>query len=233
MLAVPLLLGVLASAPVPLQAVLAGCALSGYLASAAALDWTRAHRAAYLRPAAAFGAAFLASGILLLVERPGLAPVGVIAGAAAAVVLMASVAGHPRSLVASLGQAAQAAALVPAAALVSTGTDPVAVGRATLVAVLYLVSSVLVVRSMIREKGNARFLAGSIGYHVAAVVVAALFLPLAYAAVVAGLGARAAILPALQVRFAASGRRLRPIHLGLVEIVATVALVGTAVFVRF
>ncbi len=233
MLAVPFLLGIVAGRPSPWQAPLAVTAASGYLASSAALDWTRARRAAYLRPAAVFGALFLASGLVLLATLPRLWPIAAAAALAALVALGAAVAGHPRSLVASLAQAADALLLVPAAALVSGPVAGAPVARATLVAGLYLVSSILVVRSMIRERGNGAFLAASVGYHAAAVLVEAWLLPWAYAALALVFGVRAVALPALQARLADGPRRLRPIHLGLVELVVAALLVAVAVVVRF
>ena len=233
MLAVPFLLGVAASRPSPWQLVLALAAVSGYLASDAALDWTRARRAAYAPPALVFGALFALSGILLLVAFPALLAVAAVVGAAAALVLGVTVAGHPRSLLASLGQAGEAAVLVPAAALVSGTAIGLPVARATLVAGLYLVSSILVVRSMIRERSNRRFLALSLGYHVGALGLEAWLLAPIYAALGAAFLFRAAALPWLQARLADGPQRLRPIHVGLVELAAAVALVLVAFSVRF
>ena len=233
MLAVPFLLGILAGRPSAWQGLLAVTAVGGYLASSAALDWTRARRAAYLRPAAVFGMLFLVSGLVLLVAFPVLGPIAAAAAVAALVALGAAVGGHPRSLVASLAQAAEALLLVPAAALVSGSVDGAAVARATLVAGLYLASSILVVRSMIRQRGNGAFLAASVGYHVGAVLVEAWLLPWAYAAVALLFGMRAVALPALQARLADGPRRLRPIHVGLVEMVAAALLLVVAALVRF
>ena len=233
MLAVPFLLGVAVGRPSPWQALLLVAAVSGYLASTAALDWIRARRRACLEPAAVFGAIFAASGLISLAAFPRLILVVVVAGAAAAVAGWAAMTGRPRSLPASLAQAAEALMLVPAAAIVAGVGDGPTIARATLVAGLYLVSSVLVIRSMIRERGNGRFVAASIGYHVAVVAVEAWLLPWIYAALAVALAVRAAVLPALQLRLADGPHRLRPIHLGLVEIAASTALVLAAFMVRF
>lgn len=233
LLAVPFVLGVVASRPTPWQGLLAVAAVSAYLASSALLDWTRSRRGAYLQPAFAFGTLFAMAGLALIVVAPALARLAVVAAAAAAVALGASLAGHPRSLVASLAQVAQALVLVPAAALVAGSFDSTTVARATLVAGGYLVSSVLVVRSMIRARGDRTFLTLSIGYHVAAALTAAWLLPAAYAVLALALAARAVILPALQVRLAEGPHRLRPIHLGMVEIAASLALVAAVLVARF
>ena len=234
MLAVSALLGVAASHVDPRQLVLSVAAVSGYLASSAGLDWIRARRRAYLEPVAVFGAVCVASGGSLLVAFPALGVVAVVVAVAAAVTAVMARLGHPRSLVASLAQVAQAACLVPAMALVAgPGSEPTTVARATVVAGLYLAGSVLVVRSMIRERGNRPFRAVSIGYHVGVVVVEAWLLPAAYAVLAAALVLRAVGLPALQDRFAAGPRRLRPIHLGLVEFAASAALAAVAFLVGF
>ncbi|MGC8634081.1 MAG: YwiC-like family protein [Candidatus Limnocylindrales bacterium] len=233
MLAVPFLLGIAASRPSAWQLLLALTAVSGYLASGAVLDWTRARRAAYGPPALVFGTLFALSGVLLLVAFPALLPVAAVVGAAAALVLGVTVAGHPRSLLASLGQASEAVVLVPAAALVSGAPVWLPVARATLVAGLYLVSSILVVRSMIRERGHRDFAALSLGYHVGAVALEAWLLAPAYAALAAAFLLRAATLPWLQARLASGPRHLRPIHVGLVELATAVALVLVAFCVRF
>lgn len=53
-------------------------------------------------------------------------------------------------------------------------------------------------------------------------------LPWPYAVLAVGLALRAAALPALQERLAGGPRRLRPIHLGLIEIAASSSLVALA-----
>ena len=233
MLAVPFLLGIAASHPSPGQAVLAVTAVSGYLASSAALDWTRVRRSAYVAPAVVFGALFLGTGGLLLLVFPTLAAAAAVVGTAAAVALGVTLAGHPRSLVASLAQVAEAIVLVPATAVVAGPVAWPAVARATLVAGLYLVSSLLVVRSMIRERGNRGFIAVSIGYHAGALALEAWLLPWVYALLALGLLLRAAALPLLQACLDGGPRRLRPIHLGLVEIAASAAILLAAFVVRF
>jgi hypothetical protein len=53
-------------------------------------------------------------------------------------------------------------------------------------------------------------------------------LPGAYAALFAALAARAAALPIARARLASGPRPLRPIHVGIVEMIASVAVVITA-----
>ena len=81
---------------------------------------------------------------------------------------------------------------------------------------------------MIRERGNTAFAAWSVAFHAALVVVALVLLPPAWAAVAAGLTVRAAALPWVQRRWAATTHPLRPVQVGAVEGVASLALVVVA-----
>jgi hypothetical protein len=235
-LAVPLLLGVAASRPSPWHLVLAVAAVSAYLASVAALEWTRSRRPASLRPAAVFGVAFVASGGTVLLVEPRLLVIGALVAAAALATLAMSLTGRGKSVVVSLVEVAQALALVPAAALLAGGPLDAAVAAATLAAGLYLVGSVLMVRSLIRERGNRAFAAASLAYHAAAVVAAWLFLAWPYAVLGLGLLARAFGLLVAQARWRTGplgASRLRPVHIGIIEIVASLALVTLGFAVGF
>jgi hypothetical protein len=141
--------------------------------------------------------------------------------------------GRATSVVVSLAQVAQAIALVPAAATISGALAEPSTMRATAAAGLYLVGSVLLVRSMIRARGSRSYLAASIGFHAIAAVAASMLLSWPYAVFAVGLLGRAVILPLVQARLAAGPRRLRPIHIGLVEIVASSALVLLAFAIGF
>jgi hypothetical protein len=96
------------------------------------------------------------------------------------------------------------------------------------VATGYLVGTVLVVRSVIRERGNRGFVALSVGFHAAFLAVAIVALPWPYAACAAGLLARAIALPLVERRRAGTSRPLRPIQVGVVEIAASTGLVVLA-----
>jgi len=227
MLLVPLLVGVAASRPAPWHLVLAGAALTAYLASASVQAWTRARRPrAYRAPIVAYGGLFAILGLTLVVAFPALLLTLVVAGPAAFVVLGGARPGTRRDLANSLAQVAQALVLVPAAAHVSGTFEVERVVTATAVAAGYLIGTVLVVRSVLRERGNEAFAAASIGFHVVLVGLALAVLPPIYAVIAAALALRALALPILQRRLAAGPRPLRPIHVGLVEIAASIATVA-------
>jgi hypothetical protein len=234
MLAVPLLLGIAATAPSPWHLLLAIAALAGYLAAAAGQAWLRARRRPSFIPSlAVYGGTFAVAGLVLLAAFPALALSAVVVVPAGALVIGGARPGTPRDLVNSLAQTVIALVLVPAAAHVSGAWEPEVVVLATAVAAGYLVGTVLVVRSVIRERGNRGFVALSIGFHAAFAVAAALFLAWPWALYAAGLTARAIALPLVERRRAGTSRPLRPVQVGIVEIVASTVLVVLAVAVGF
>lgn len=231
MLAVPFLLGIAASRPDPWQLVLALTAVTGYLASAVAQTRLRARRRdGSPVPLLIYGAVFAASGMALVAIHPALLVSLAVLVPAGAITLGGARPGTRRDLAISLAQVAQAVVLVPAAALVSGAFDGERVLAATLVGAAYLVlvGTVLVVRSVIRERDNRAFAAVSIGFHGALVLGALAFLPLPYAVLAVTLAVRAAALPVIRRRRASTRRPLRPVQVGVVEMVAAAAVVLVA-----
>jgi hypothetical protein len=229
MLAVPLLLGVAASRPSAWQLVLAAAAVAGYLASATWQAWVRARRRpSFVRSLRIYGAAFAVLAAILVVLFPGLIVAGVVLVPAAVFSLAGARPGARREIGDTLAQLLQAIVLAPAAAYVSAAFDPPRVAAYTAVAAVYLVGTVLVVRSVLRERGNTPFAIGSVAFHAALVILAVGLLPPAWAVVAAGLAARAAALPWVQRRRAGTSRPLRPVQVGAVEAVAALAVVVVA-----
>lgn len=226
MLLLPFLLGIAASRFDPWQLVLAGVALSGYVASATFQAWSRARRPAALRtPLAVWTLAFVSLGLPLVVRYPVLLTSLVILAPAGAVVVAGARPGRRRGLANSLAQVAQALVLVPAAAVVSGQFDATAVWAATGVAAAYLVGTVLVVRSVLGERNNPRFAVLAAAFHVLAVALALWLLPPGYALVAVWLLLRAIALPILARRLAAGPRPLRPVQVGVVEMISSIAVV--------
>ncbi len=226
MLLLPVLLGVAASRADPWQLAVAGVALAAYLASATAQTWSRTRRPLeYRLPIAVYGSIAAILGVLLLFVFPPLALAGLVVLPTGAIVFRGAQPGTRRDLANSLAQVAQSLVLVPAAAWVSGDWDPTRVLTYTLIAAGYQLGTVLVVRSVLRERGNGAFLGLSIGFHLLLVAAAFVTLPVPYSILAAALTARAAVLPWLQRRLAASRRPLRPVHVGVTEIVASLAVV--------
>lgn len=232
-LAVPLLLGIIAAGPRPAHLLLGAAAVSAYLFSVPAIEWIRTRRHEHVPPAAVFGLGLAASGVPLVVAHPDVLPIAGAAGLASLVAIALVVAGWGTSVLVSLVQVAQAILLVPAAAAVAGTLGEPSTARAAAAAAIYLAGTVFVVRSLIRGRGNAWFFAASVAFHVTGLVVAAIVLPLPYAVLAAALLARAVALPIVQARLATGPRRLKPIHIGMVEIAASVALIGAAVTAGF
>jgi hypothetical protein len=229
MLAVPLLLGVAASRPDPWQLVLAAAAVAGYLAAATAQAWMRARRRpSFLPSLRVYGVAFAVLAAVLVLAHPPIALAAVVVVPAAAIALAGARPGARREIGDTLAQVAEALVLTPVAAYVSGSFEPATVAVYTAISAAYLVATVLVVRSVIRERGNTAFAVGSVVYHVALVAAAAIWLPAAYAVVAAGLTIRAIALPLVQRRAAGGPRPLRPVHVGAVEAVAALAVVVVA-----
>jgi len=226
MLLVPFLLGVAASRPSAWQLVLAVAALAGYLASATVQAWARARRPReYRTPLLVYGVVFGALGTLLVVVFPALLLSLVVVIPTEIAVLQGARPGTPRDLANSVAQVAQALVLVPAAAYVSGEVDGERIVAYTGVAAAYLGGTVLVVRSVLRERGNERFAALSVGFHVVVTALALWLLPIAYVVLGVALTARAVALPVVQRRRSSGPRPLRPIHVGMVEIGASIAVV--------
>jgi hypothetical protein len=226
MLATPMLLGVAVSRPAPWQAVVAIAAVAGFLTSATFQAWLRARRdPAYHRMLLVLGGIFGSAAVLLVAAFPELLLTLVVLMPATAVTAVGARPGTPRDLATSLGQVAQATLLVPVTAWVSGAWDAQAVTVMTIVAAAFLAGEVLVVRSVIRERENGWFAVVSVGCHGIFVLAALAALPIAYAALALILLARAALLPQLQRRWAKTTHPLRPVHVGMLELACSMALV--------
>ena len=229
MLAVPLLLGISVTRPNVWHAVLAAAAIVGYLASATAQTWVRARvRQRYMASLIVYVFVATVLGVVLIATHPVLLLALLVLTPAGAVTLIAAKVGHARGVVAGFVQVAEALVLVPAAAVLAGPFDPAAVGKSALLAAVYLVGTVLAVRSVIREQRNAGFAAVSVGFHLAATAVAVVLFSPPFAVLLSLLTIRAALLPIIQRRSHDTARPLRPVHVGLVEMVVATCVVGLA-----
>lgn len=229
MLALPILVGVAVSRLVPGQLLLGAAAVAAYLASATIQAWLRSRRRpTYVPSMVTYLAAAILFGIPLVLLEPRLILAAIVAAPAGALTLAASRPGRPRELALSLAHVAQASVLAPGAMLLGGEFRIWVLGAATAIVAAEMAGSVLAVRSVIRERDNVAFAARSVGYHVLITVAAALVLPPAYAVLAAFLTARAAALPLARRRLAGTRWGLRPVHVGVVEAVASIALVVVA-----
>ncbi len=226
MLALPILVGMAASRFVPGQLLLMGAAVAAYLASATIQAWLRARRRPSFVPSiVAYGAAAAVLGFPLLVLEPRLLLVVVVLLPAGALTLGAARPGTPRELALSLAHVAQASMLAPATMLLAGEASANLLVAATALVAAEMSGSTLAVRSVIRERDNVGFAVRSVAFHVVATLVAAATLPPAYALLGGLLTVRAAVLPVARQRLAGTRWKLRPVHVGVVEAVASIATV--------
>jgi len=221
MLAVPFLLGVAASGWSWVHLPLLVAWYGGYLASYNLFAVVHVRRPEQYRiPLLTYGAVTAVAGSVVLLAVPAVAWFAL--AYAPLLALNVHYARHrsERSLANDLILVAEATLMAPLTYLVGIGGPQQADWRlaatAALVSALYLVSTVLHVKTMIRERGNARFRTVSLLWHVIALLVAALVSP--WLAVPFGfLLARALVLP---------GRRVQIRTVGLVELAGTLLVVG-------
>lgn len=216
MLLVPFLVALLTAGASWLQVPLLLAWLAGYLLSYYALLALKTRRPARVRSQLRLYAAITVPAALVVVLlRPEVlwfAP-----AYAALLAVNAWYAWHhrDRALTNDLASVVQGTLMVPVAATVA-GVSPLVVLEPFVLVLLYFIGTVLFVKTMIRERGDASYLRRSIGFHAAAAVLAGLiFWP--WAILFAWFGVRAAWLP----RYA-----MTPNNVGLVEIGNCVALLG-------
>ncbi|NTW41339.1 MAG: YwiC-like family protein [Cellulomonadaceae bacterium] len=170
MLVLPVVVGGVASGLRPWHALLLVAWLSAYLAFHATGLWLRSRRKArYLRPVQVYGALTVALGLAVVVGEPPVLRWAVVYLPLLATSLRFSWLRADRSLANDL-VTVLAACLMTVVADSPDLTDPRAWWLAA-VLVAYFAGTVLYVKTMIRERGNAAMLRASEAYHVAAVAV--------------------------------------------------------------
>ncbi len=224
MIAAPLLVGVLAVGPAWIHLPLAAFWFVGYFAFFATSLWLKARRRPnWWPPVRAYGLASIALAVVVVILRPGLVawapwfvlPLGV--------GLWAAAARRDRDLSAGVATVAGASLMtvVAYAAAMPGRIEPVAwwwpqiPERPLLLALvqfLYFAGTVFYVKSVIRERGNQRFLMASLAFHAVAAAVA-WWLAWPLGLVFVALLVRAALIPRLG---------WTPKQVGLLEIPATV-----------
>jgi YwiC-like protein len=233
MLAIPLAIGVAASHPAAADVILAIAAAASYLLAATAQSAIAARdRRRYAASVLLLGSVAGATSAGLVVLAPALALALVVLLPTATVSVALARLRRQRSLASSLMSAVQAVLLAPAAAFLGGMSDPGELARVALVAAVYLVGSVLVVRSVIRERDNDAFTAGSVAAHLAAVASALALPQVPYGLLFIGLTVRAALVPVVGRARARRGLGIRPAFIGLEEGVAGIAVILVVVMVR-
>ncbi|WOP19944.1 YwiC-like family protein [Raineyella sp. LH-20] len=214
----------------------------GYFAFHATSLWLKSRRQhRYLRPTVTYAAAAAVLGVATWWSAgPALIGWAVPFVPVLAVALLLAARRRERALIGGLLTVAAASLVVLVARFASPlevvdGWGTPTVGRAVGLALIclgYFGGTVFFVKSMIRERGNAGFLALSVGWHVAATAVAVLATLLAHAApwwaVFFGLTTVRSLALPLIGPMRPSGPAFTPRQLGLAEAMFSVALVGLA-----
>jgi len=228
MLLAPFLMGTLASSWTVWSLPLLLAWLDGYLLSYYALQaWKTRRVGRFAAPLRAYAALFVPLAALLVWAHPWL-----LVAAAGFLPFTAVNAWYARrrderALVNGLVSVTQGCLMVFVAYGVGDGDDWRRAAVLYAAAWLYFAGTVFYVKTMIREKGDPTFLGWSLGFHVVALVVAAVLEPWLALPFALDLG-RAWLMPHL-----ARTRTIRPGRVGVVEIgntllVVVVALVATA-----
>ncbi|MFF2780604.1 YwiC-like family protein [Streptomyces sp. NPDC058052] len=228
MLAVPYLAGVLTGSPAWLQLPLFLAWLLGYCAVFHTEQFVRLRRASrnpraaarHTRPALVLGAATAALGLPLLVAEPWLGVAAALTAPFLAVNLLYARRNRERALVNGLVAVVPACGTLLVAHRAGGGTVAEALAPA-LACLLYFAGTVPYVKTMIRERRSAAYRRGSVAYHAAALVAAALLNPW-LAVPFAVCLARAAVLP---------GRGIGVPVVGAVEVGCSLLLLGLLVAV--
>lgn len=214
MLLVPYLLGVLSAGWSWVQLPLLVAWLGGYLLSYYVFVALKARRLSrVLAQVLVYSAIAVPAGLLVVALRPGLLAFAPVYAVLFAVNAWYAWRRADRALLNDLVSVVESCLMVLVAAA-AAGVPPSSVVAPFVVALLYFLGTVLFVKTMIRERGSRGYLAGSVGYHAAAVVVAgSLAWPLALP--FGWFLARAVWFPRL---------RLTPNQVGLLEVVNCVVL---------
>lgn len=148
--------------------------LAAYLFSYFAFLAVKTGRTGRVRPQLlVYGAAAAATGLPVVVARPAVLVVAPAFVVLLAVNVVAARRRRDRALTAGLASAVQACLVTPVVVLVAERPVTPVLGAAAAV-LLYLAGTVVHVKAMIRERRSSAYARADVGYHVAALVPAAL-----------------------------------------------------------
>ncbi|WP_433386096.1 YwiC-like family protein [Micromonospora sp. KLBMP9576] len=198
---------------------LLGVWIAGYLLSYYVLQAIKTRRLSRFKPQLLlYGPTTAALGLLVVVIRPALLVYAPAYALLLALNVLYARRRQDRALLNDLASVVQSCLMVFVAATIA-GVSVSHVTSAFTAVLLYFAGTVLYVKTMIRERGKAPYQWASVIYHVLALGIAA-FLSIPTGAVFVLLLIRSALLP----RY-----RMAPKHVGIIEIVASILVLITAV----
>lgn len=219
MLLVPYAVGVLIAGPVPVHLPLLTAWLAGYLCSYFALLAIKTSRPRrFLLQLTGYGTVTAVSGLVVVIARPE-----VLVAAPVFAVLIGVNAWYARrqderALASGLASVVMSCLMVPVAGL-AAGVPLNLLADAFVAVLLYFTGTLLYVKTMIRERDDPVYLRASIAFHAVALAVATA-VEVRLAPLFAALLLRATVLPR---------RRLAPMQVGLIELVAAITLIALLV----
>lgn len=223
MLLLPYIAAVSVTGPAWPHLPLLGAWLAGYLFSYYALLAVKTGRADRVGPQLlTYGGVAVLFATVVLAVRPALLGYAPVFALLVTVNVWYARRRQERSLVNDLALVAQSVIVVFMVATVA-GVAPAALTGVAGAVGAYLVGTVLFVKTMIRERGNAAYRRASLAYHLMALIAAAAWWGPVAAVVFALLLLRATAL---------AGRSLPPARIGMIELAATV-LILVAVLTRW
>lgn len=232
MVTLPLLAGVWLSGPRPVHLALAATWLLGYLAFYAAGRWVRSRRVRERAPALVYTAASLPfAGLTLLLAPhllrwvPAFLPLLIAS-------LWLTARGRERGLANDAITVVAAGLMTPVAFDAGDGQWWAGAWVATALLTGYFLGTVLYVKTMIRERGRTAYVAASVLYHALAAMVVTVLTTAGWQhawsiAVWLLLLLRAAAGPWVNAR---RDRPLRPVVVGVAEIVASLLVLATTLW---
>ncbi|MDK6259471.1 YwiC-like family protein [Corynebacterium frankenforstense] len=187
---------------------------------------TPERRRQYVTPVYVYGAVAAVAAVLALALHPQLAWWAVFFGPLIAVACVETLRGRARSTLSGVSTTIASALLV--AVLVQVGEHgriaqiPAAAWVAVAVLAMFFSGAVTYVKSMIRQKGNRRYLAGSVAYHAVALIATVILVAAARAGWLGGVLLVAAMAWALVRSWyyphrAAAGEKFTPKQVGMKE----------------
>ena len=229
MISLPLVAGVWLSGPRPVHLALAATWLLGYFAFFAAGKWLRSRRARERTPTLVYAAACAPVAAATALLAPHLLRWIPVFLPLLAVSLWLTASGRERSLTNDAVTVVAAGLMTPVAADAGGLAAGGEVWVTTAALTAYFLGTVPYVKTMIRERGRVGYVRGSVGYHLAGTLGAALVASAGWQSwwlvvVWLALTARAAAGPAANRR---RERPLPPVAVGVGEIVASVVVTVT------
>lgn len=229
MVTVPLLLGVWLAGFHWLHVPLAIAWYTGYFAFFAVSWWLRARgprKRDYVPALLTYGLVCGLAAAVIIVAQPGVLRWSAVFGPLMSVAIYEAYRRRPRSLISGLSTVLASVAMIPLASSIVGAPLTTQIWVATLLVGMYFCGTVFYVKSLIRERKNARFWAVSIGVHGAFAVVAAAVGLVFPGVVFVLLVFRAWFMPWWARR---RGTPWTPKFVGMTELISTVLVVLTAV----